>query len=321
MQDTTGELSTRDLAVRIVRQQRAAVKRELDCALSSYKEPVPGSGRARDLQWIADGDSPQKELLVGVFDSALYEVAELLRVAEEHSIALEILLGNDANLLPIPMMSLVRSIQEALLEVCWAVDPGLTPELRLARCAAMVLRTVQGNADPLSQLPNGSDKLLEVIEATNGVHNLLSNLGFTLNYNNSNTFVTSVSCKGSRKAALKVNVTEAASDYMRGSEHLWTIGSGATHSRNWFTKGLDGPGDLIYIMVTTPLLDFTDAVIDCTHGYLGLPVGDFHTKAHFRRVALFRRNPTRDPALAHGDYEHYAASRSLRPTGAAESSE
>ncbi|WP_458683739.1 hypothetical protein [Prescottella equi] len=296
------------------------MKRELHRALLAYKEPTPGSGRARDLQWIADEDSPQKKLLAGVFDSALYEVAELLRVAEEHSIALEILLGNDANLLPIPMMSLVRSIQEALLEVCWVVDPGLAPELRLARCAAMLLRTVQGNAGPLRQLPNGSTELLEVFEATNKAHDLFSNLGFTLNYDNAHTFVTSVSYKGSRKAALKVNIADAASKYMRGSEHLWTLGSGATHSRNWFTRGLEGPGDLIYIMVTTPLLDFTDAVIDSTHGYVGLPVADFHAKAHFRRVALLRRNPTQDPALAHGDYTHYAASRSLGAAGTEDSS-
>lgn len=62
-------------------------------------------------------------------------------------------------------------------------------------------------------------------------------------------------------------------------------------------------------MAITPTLDFADAVIDSVHGYVGLSADDFHTRTHFRRVALLKKDPRRDPAVAQASYADYAAKR------------
>ncbi|MBN0975107.1 MULTISPECIES: hypothetical protein [unclassified Gordonia (in: high G+C Gram-positive bacteria)] len=304
--------STQDLALRIVEQHRRAVGDELRSALAAFRDPAEGSPRARDLEWAAGGTVDRRDCLSGLWEAALGEVVELLRVADEHAAGLAVLLGND-ELLPIPMLSLGRSIQEALLEVCWAVDPALEPAARTSRWAALLLRTIQGNVGPLSQVPNGTEKLAEVREAMTGMQALLTNAQFDLKFDKKHPeFVSSVAYERSARAALKINITEAAERYMPGVEYMWTLGSGATHSRNWFTGGLEGPVDVFYIMIVAPLLDFTDAAIDLTHGLVGLSSTNFHNRAHLRRTALFQRRPDRDPRLMQASYSEYAAARQKR---------
>lgn len=105
------------------------------------------------------------------------EVAELFRAVEEYVKAIELLLGREEPV-PIPTMSLVRSIQEALLEVCWASDPSIDSPLRFARSAAMLLRTVQGNASPLKWIPGSDAELADVWGAVDDTQKFLSGLGF-----------------------------------------------------------------------------------------------------------------------------------------------
>lgn len=238
----------------------------------------------------------------------LCEIAELFRVVEEYIKALELLLQQD-ELLPIPMMSIVRSVQEGLLEVCWATDPSAAPPLRAARSAALLVRTVQGNVSPLKWFPGSDAKLAEVWEAVKGAQTLLSGLGFEFRFDKAEKLVTSLTYGDGGRAAVKVNITEAATRYMPGSERIWEVGSGATHSRNWFTGGLDGPADSIYIMAVTPIFDFADAVVDSIHGYVGLSTDAFHSKTHFRRVALLRRDPRQASAVGQASYADYAAAR------------
>lgn len=242
------------------------------------------------------------------------EVAELFRGAEEYVKALELLLGREKPL-PIPMISLVRSVQEALLEVCWATDPTLDSPLRVARSAALFVRTVQGNVSPLKWFPGSDAKLAEVWEAVDGAQTFLSGLGFEFRFENSRQLVTSLTYRDGGRAVIKANITEAATRYMPGSEQMWELGSGATHSRNWFTGGLDGPEDLLYIMAVTPMFDFADAVVDNIHGYVGLSTDDFHARTHFRRISLLQRDPRRDSAVAQASYSDYAAARARERVG------
>lgn len=300
--------STRDLAVRIIEQHRRAVSGELRSALAAFRDPIVDSPRERDVQWAAGGTDQRRDFLSGLWETALAEVVELWRVADEHTAGLAVLLGHN-ELLPIPMLSLGRSIQEALLEVCWAVDPVIDPSTRTSRWAALALRTIQGNAGPLSQMPNGAVKLADVRTAMSQMHALLDGEQFDLRFDKTGEFVTSIAYEGSARAALKINITDAAAAYMPGSEHMWSLGSGATHSRNWFTGGLEGPNDLLYIMIVAPLLDFADAVIDLTHGFVGLPTADFHNRAHLRRTALFQRRPDHGRSLMQASYSDYATVR------------
>jgi hypothetical protein len=310
--------STRDLAVQVVEQHRRAVGDELRSALAAFRDPATGSPRERDLQWASAGTDERRDSLSGLWEAGLGEIVELWRVADEHAAGLARLLSHD-ELLPIPMLSLGRSIQEALLEVCWAVDPALEPAARTSRWAALLLRTIQGNVGPLSQIPNGAEKLVEVREAVTGMHALLDGARFDLRFDKKHPeLVASVAYEDSARAALKINITEAAKTYMPGVEYMWTLGSGATHSRNWFTGGLEGPDDLLYIMIVSPLLDFTDAAIDLTHGLVGLPTADFHNRGHLRRTALVQRRPDQGRRLMQASYSDYAAAREKRlPTSTA----
>ncbi len=302
MAETDGGRSTQDVAVRVLRQQRAALERELDTALRAVHKPVPGSPRARDAAWLGGRGQRESDGIKGIFGLGVQHAAELLRVAREHSVAIEVLLDAE-EILPIPMMSLVRSVHEALLEVCWLTDPTLDSDQRIARAAAVCLASVQGNLSPLGQIPNTDAQVAEVQKSVAGMHALLKQYGFGLRYDKAGALVTTVTL-GEGRAALKMNVTELNSLYMQGSEHMWSLGSGGTHSRHWFTVGLEGSRDLLATMVVAPMLDFVDAVIDNIHGYLGLPTEDFHKRAHMRRVALLPRRGT--PSAG---YDEYAAAR------------
>lgn len=294
--------------MRIVEQHKRAVSDELKAALASFRDPIAGSPRERDVKWAAGGTDQRRKFLHELSEMGLAEVIELWRVADEHAAGLDVLLRHKESL-PIPMLSLCRSIQEALLEVCWALDPAIEPAARTARWAALWLRTVQGSVAPLSQIPNGADKLAEVRDAMSKAHALLAGEHFDLRFDNAGISVTSLAYEGSDRAAVKINITGAATTYMSGSEHMWSLGSGATHSRTWFTGGLEGPADLFYIMIATPLLDFTDAALDCTHGLLGLPTAEFHNRAHVRRIALLQRRPDYDRLRPQAGYREYAAAR------------
>src|ERR1019366_7680564 len=89
------ELSTRDLAVRVLQQQRTAMMAILAEALDAYKSPVDSSPRSADDDWINTQPRVQREALNGILGLATEQVAELLRVADEHAVALEVLLKAD----------------------------------------------------------------------------------------------------------------------------------------------------------------------------------------------------------------------------------
>ena len=309
----TANLPTHDLGVRIIRQQRAALQQEMRLALDAFESPKIGSPRATDEAWISAQGRVRERALNGILGLAAEHVAELLRVTNEHSVALEVLLMAD-ELLPIPMMALVRSIHEALLEVCWSTDPTLGPEQRISRAAAVSLAGTQGNLGPLNEIPNPpAEHVTRVRKAVQEMQAYLERHGFTLRYNQTGTLATSVTY-GPSLTALKINTTEASLKYMPGSHHMWSIGSGATHSRNWFTAGLEGSRSLLTIAIVSPLLDFVDNALDNLHGYLGLPTADFHRRAHLRRRALLARNEENPLASVTNGYDDYAAERDASST-------
>ena len=299
---------TRDLAVRIVRQQRAALRAELSLALQAFENPASGSPRAADRSWITAQGQNREDALASVLGFAAENIAELFRVTDEYAVALEVLLIAD-DILPVPMMALVRSVHEALLEVCWSVDPRLTSEQRLARAAAVTLAGAQGNLSPLTDMPNAPPTQVALVnEAVQGMQSYLERYGYTLRYSKSGSIATSVTY-GSSLAPLIINTTDASRKYMPGSHHMWPIGSGATHSRNWFTAGLIGSRSMLAIMVVSPLLDFADAAVDNVHGYVGLPTDDFHRRTHLRRHALLERREGTPAGAATYGYREYAADR------------
>ncbi len=79
-------------------------------------------------------------------------------------------------------------------------------------------------------MPNGAVKLADVRDAMSQMHALLDGEQFDLRFDKAGEFVTSIAYEGSARAALKINITDAAAAYMPGSEHMWSLGSGGLHT-------------------------------------------------------------------------------------------
>lgn len=300
--------TVRDVAVLVVKQQRSLMDTTLIAAFEAFNEPPTSATRTRDVAWCETQRGNESGELVGLLSSGAEHVAELLRVAREHSVAVERLLEAD-EILPVPMMSLVRSIHEALLEACWLSDPEVSCETRLARIASVTLASIAGNVAPLGQLPGGAAELPRVVGALKDAQALLQRIGFQLRYNKSHTSVTSVAYEEGH-APIKLNITDLNEIYMPGTEHTWTLGSGGTHSRRWFTVGLEGSRDQICVMVVGPILDSCDYVMDNILGYVGLSGNDFHARTHRRRTALLLTHQgDHDRGFARAGYREYDAER------------
>jgi len=110
-----------------------------------------------------------------------------------------------------------------------------------------------------------------------------------------------------------MNATDASRRYTPGIHYIWTTGSGATHSRLWFTSGLEGPWDQLVVMIASPLLDMSDALIDNALGYVSLDPTEYHRRTHLRRQALLGR--ARQLGDTTQGYADYAAQRDAAPAG------
>ncbi|MBA8792489.1 hypothetical protein FHX74_000083 [Friedmanniella endophytica] len=268
---------------------------------------MAGSVRATEFAWIEDHPRRRREALHGVMGVGLGQVIELMRVSDEHCEALLLLLAADA-ILPMPMMALVRSVHEAFLTACWMVDPTLQPEERLTRAAAASLASPAGSLDALDHLPNQqTNDRSRVSEAFTEMQDYLIQTGFDLGRSPKSGNVTTVSYGESPKVPLKLQMTQSSRLYMPGMHYMWSIASGAVHSRHWFTAGLEGPRQEIATMIVAPLLDYSDILIKSIHGYVGLDATDFHRRGHFRRTGVLAAARP-DDALA-ASYSTYAAAR------------
>lgn len=292
-----------ELARAVLAQERAAVTAALRDVVAAYEQPLPDGPRARDLTWLAG--RPHEEELSGVLTLAVHDAAEVLRATREHVLALEAVLAAK-DMLPIPALTLARAVHESVIYICWLADPDLLPAQRVARAAAMTLAASQGGHEALPTFPGQTDaESRRVREGFTGIQGLLEGYGLIINRRDGTDYASSVVYEG-HKAALRINVTEASRRYIPGNHHMWVTGSGAAHSRGWFTRGLEGPWSELVVMVVGPLLDVVDALIDNTHGYVGLDTAPIHTRTHLRRRALLDR--VRPSNLVAG-YETYAAHR------------
>lgn len=300
------ERSIEDLARVILRQEREAVTAALREALTAFAVLRTGSPRAADAEWLRR--EPHGDELDGLLGFAANDVATLLRAADEQVRAIEVVLNAD-EMLPLPAMTLARAVHEAVVYVCWLTDAALTPAERVARAAAIALATAQGGHEVLPVIPSDTaEEAARVREGFTGLQKLVERWGVTVTRPKESEYASSVTYAG-HKVPLKINATAASERYTPGTHYLWVTGSGATHARGWFTRGLDGPWENIVVMVTMPLLDLSDALIDAIHGYVGLDAGPLHVRTHVRRTVLIERFR---PGEAMAAYEEYAAKRDRR---------
>jgi hypothetical protein len=278
------------LALRILRAERDDIRAALGDVRTAFREPNAGSARADDADWLARRPEPDRPGLEGVLAVAVEHVVELLRVADEYLVAIETILRS-RELLPIPLMSMYRSVMEAALEVCWFVDNEVTSDVRMVRGAAATVRSTQESVKTLLTVPNQpAEELTAKRAAMVGMQQYLQDHGYVLTFGKGALppYATSVAW-GSTKTSMKVSITAAGIKYLPGSHYMWAIGSGATHSRNWFTSGLEGPWETLVIAATAPVLDVSDALSHHLLGYVGLDPAARHRKTHRRRRFLLSR--------------------------------
>lgn len=71
-------------------------------------------------------------------------------------------------------------------------------------------------------------------------------------------------------SSLTPNVTECVSRFTHGQAYLWSLFSGATHSRAWLIAGLEGDMTELFTTILSPLLDTSDTLVVEVGHYLGL---------------------------------------------------
>lgn len=299
------ERPTHELAVVLLRQQRTGLRQELSRVADAFRSPKHGTPRADDAAWMAAQPTGRPEALEGILGVAADNVVEVLRVADEHAAGLQVLLEAE-DILPNPSTALTRSIHEALLTVCWCADPSLSSEQRITRYAVFTLGSVQDNHRAVVQLPGPPPKTVDdVVAGMVGMQDFLQLHGFVLDFNQSRPPYVHTISYGAARTSVKINMTDASARYMPETDYMWSVGSGATHSRNWFTAGLAGSRGQLAIMATAPVLDYCDALVDALDGYVGLDPAEFHRRGHVRRRALLARADDWDrtaPATGYADY-------------------
>ena len=179
----------------------------------------------------------------------------------------------------------------------------------MARAAAMTLATPQGSHQALVDFPGAPDaERVRVTQAMAGSQAYLQECGFVLNFGKAGKPYALNVRFGSSVANVKVNTTDASRRHTPGTHYLWAIGSGATHSRTWFTMGLEGPWDQAVVMITGPLLDIEDALVDSILGYVGMreAITKRHENTHLRRQSIMKSVYPRSVSVP---YSEYAAQR------------
>jgi hypothetical protein len=85
------------------------------------------------------------------------------------------------------------------------------------------------------------------------------------------------------------NVSEYVARFTPAQQSLWTLFSGATHSRGWLVGGIEGPEAVLCTSILAPLIDTGDALAVEVRRYFGLNPREVVSRLHQHRVALLRR--------------------------------
>lgn len=224
-----------------------------------------------------------------------------LHAAYEHGRGLRAVLGADEPL-PIPAMSLARSIYEGVVQVCWLLDAEVSTEHRLVRWAGRLLHDSQETPAVLSQIPSGvvqSEQAADAAEGRELGKQLMDRAGFVLKEKGGvRAYETANVAFRGEKTNLVPNIESFLARFMPGDEHLWPLLSGATHCRGWFVAGLEGDEALLVASVLTPLLSTSDALVVEVGRYLGLPIRPQLERTHLQRQALLgRARPASGPTV------------------------
>jgi hypothetical protein len=272
--------------LRVIQQERSALTRLAEDVRRECQEPDPQSPRGADVEWLHRQDKTRVARLFVIHEDALSDhLSGLVRAADEHATALELIIRSGESL-AMPLFALVRAVHEAALNICWLLDPNIAPAVRNIRAAVATLSSFERSVRALEDFPfSDASDLGTKREAMHEMRSYLEAAGFVLTQDGRGRWTVNVKYEAEVQN-VKFDATSAADQYTPGVRYLWTVGSGAAHSMQWFAKGVDPSHGNVDIAAVVSLLDVVDGVVDVVSAYVQIPADQLHRKTHMRRAAL-----------------------------------
>lgn len=289
------------LCADIVDQEIASLQRFLGLAdLALMNDVVPGSGIDRLTEWLRA--LPRAERLqrkhstglLAVIDSSNGAIRRLLANALDHAQTLSGALRSGR---PVAgsSLTLCRGALEAVLQICYVLDPNAAPRTAILRALAYEAATIEGNeatGDAFGDMAR-PEQLRQARESVDEFHRWLTRSGFSRGHARSPRQSTWVGVDDEH-VNLRFNVTDAMRDYLFGEGYYYSVLSGAAHSRGWLLAtsylpdeaGHTTTEDQQVLIATVPLLDASETLATSVGFWTGLDHRPIVQKTHMRRRAL-----------------------------------
>lgn len=278
-----------NLSRKIFAQQLRNLDEFLRLVESCIDAPLPRSPAANDLKLI-ESQSATDELR-GLRWWAVGRCQRGVVAARSHAEGLRTIVETDKPESLLPALSVARSVHEAVLRICWLVDPSVDPSSRLTRWAGDLLHSTQEPIRTQNLFGDvvSDDARKQALDARQLGQRLMREAGFEL-----------VPKKGDRSddtanlaydgvvSTLQPKLTDLVDQHLPQHPYLWALLSGAAHSYDWFLLS-ERPGPVESVgAIVLPLLDTADAFTCAMGDYFGLSPRTIVTKTHLHRHALFR---------------------------------
>lgn len=280
---------------RLIRRQRDDVVEIIGFALELWTgSGFAGSGWAATMDWQK---SQRRQRLIGaVIRESREDLTRLLRAADDQARSIADLMENDREAY-VAITTLLRGSAEAILRVCYMLDPNASPLKRFLRAAAYQIETIEGNSKTAREYGARMSEAENKLIADNR-HNSLNyyrRAGLGLSKRRPNdTFFDVIEFEGVRETT-KFNATDAAARFLPNEPFEWHSASGAVHSNGWLLPSLVGgleskplaTKEQNYGTVTNSLLNLAEALLEVLAGMSGLPLEPALKRLHTRRKGLF----------------------------------
>ncbi len=196
--------------------------------------------------------------------------------------------ASDLPVIPLPCITLTRTVFEAALHVCWLLDTRATTDKRITRWAARQTGTTQDQLRVLRSFGLPPDEFdTQVEELREDTKRRLVRAGFTLLPKKGNRAdETSNVSFGGVTSSLEPNIHQVAERFVPHRASMWTLASGTAHTQEWAVRARWGSmGEIVHDLLG-PLLEISDALVFEIGAYLGLPVRPTLLKTHQHRHIL-----------------------------------
>lgn len=272
----------RHVAVRAVDEVVATVIDLLQEAVRDYNTPLIGTPNDLDRTYVYAHENA--EAFGAMFDQAAEHVGTTLSTAVEFIAAIKDLLQHEP-LLPLPTLSLVRSLFDSTMSLAHLMEGSVGPETRLLRFANLQLTTADETI--AAQRAHGGAGNPSLFEANREkLEGWFGKRGIKIRRDKRGRLVETT--LGDATQAARWTVTAQAAAYAPRGQILWKVGSGATHNEYWFTAKLEGTDEQIVQMLVGSLLDVADVLADILSAYIGNDANVSHERLHRVRRRLHK---------------------------------